>query len=73
MKMSVSLTAEDVAELDRYVTEHGLSSRSEGVRHAIRLLRAPALMAEYAAAFQEWEDSGEEALWGQSVADGLDA
>lgn len=73
MKFCVSLSAEDVAELDRYVAERGLASRSEGVRHAIRLLRAPELMDEYAAAFQEWEDSGDEAVWAQAASDGLEA
>lgn len=73
MKLSVSLTAEDVAELDRYVAEQGLASRSEGVRHAIRLLRAPALMAEYASAFQEWEESEDKRLWEQVAGDGLEA
>ena len=73
MKLSVSLSAEDVAALDRCVAERGLASRSEGVRHAIRLLRAPELIAEYAAVFQEWEDSGEEAVWAHSASDGLKA
>lgn len=69
MSTSVSLTVEDLAELDRYVAENGLASRSEGVSHAVRLLRASNLMAEYACAFQEWEESGEEAPWEQAVAD----
>ncbi len=72
MKLSVSLPEEDVAVLDAYVREHALSSRSAAVQKAVRMLRHPRLEQEYAEAWQEWESSGEQALWGAAVGDGLD-
>ena len=39
MKLSVSLPDEDVATLDRYVTEEGLPSRSAALQQAIHHLR----------------------------------
>jgi Arc/MetJ-type ribon-helix-helix transcriptional regulator len=71
MKLSVSLAAEDVAALDEYARTSGLKSRSAAVQHAIRLLRHPDLEQDYAAAWAEWESSGEQASWDTTSADGL--
>src|SRR5450759_4149967 len=71
MKLSVSLRDEDVAVLDEYARMSGLPSRSAVVQHAIRLLRLPELEQDYAAAWDEWESSGEQAAWDGTAADGL--
>ena len=72
MKLSVSLTEEDLAVLDEYARSAGLRSRSAALQHAIRLLRHPDLEDDYAAAWEEWRASGEEAGWQATVGDGLD-
>lgn len=71
MKLSVSLPHADVAALDEFARASGLPSRSAAVQHAIRLLRMPGLEADYAAAWDEWESSGDEAVWEATAADGL--
>ena len=71
MKLSVSLPDEDVAVLDEFAQRAGLSSRSAALQHAIRLLRHPDLEQDYAAAWQEWDTSGESAVWEATSADGL--
>lgn len=71
MKLSVSLRDEDVAVLDQYVQAAGLASRSAAVQHAIRLLQHPNLEQDYAAAWDEWESSGDQSAWEPTAADGL--
>ena len=71
MKLSVSLPPEDVAALDEYARIAGLTSRSAAVQYAIRLLRHPDLEQDYAAAWEEWEASGEQGAWETVSADGL--
>lgn len=71
MKLSVSLSEADLETLDRYVAGEGLESRSAGVQQAIRLLAARELGQQYAAAWDEWENSGEAAAWGTTIGDGL--
>jgi Arc/MetJ-type ribon-helix-helix transcriptional regulator len=71
VKLSVSLPEEDVAALDEYARTAGLRSRSAALQHAIRLLRHPGLEDDYAAAWQEWESSGEQAAWENTSGDGL--
>lgn len=71
MKLSVSLRDEDVAVLDEYAQKTGLRSRSAALQHAIRLLRHPDLEQDYAAAWDEWESSGEQAAWEGTAVDGL--
>lgn len=71
MKLSVSLPDEDVAVLDEYARASGLESRSAAVQAAIRLLRFPDLEQDYAAAWDKWESSGEQAAWEITVADWL--
>lgn len=71
MKLSVSLSDEDVEVLDTYVERAGLPSRSAGVQHAIRMLRYPALEDAYGDAWAEWSSAGEEDVWENTAGDGL--
>ncbi len=71
MKLSISLPEEDVAALDRYAESVGIPSRSAAIQRAIRLLGDPLLDDAYAAAWHEWEASGEAAAWEETTVDGL--
>lgn len=71
MKVSVSLSKEDLAALDRYVEQSGLESRSAGVQQAIRRLEDPQMEADYAAAWDEWANAGDEDAWASASSDGL--
>lgn len=71
MKVSVSLSEEDLAALDRYVEQAGLGSRSAGVQEAIRRLQDPQLEADYASAWEEWTRAGDEDAWAVTSSDGL--
>lgn len=71
MKLSVSLPDDDVAALDEYARRQGLKSRSAAVQHAIRMLRHPDLEENYATAWQDWAQSGEQAAWEGTAGDGL--
>jgi Arc/MetJ-type ribon-helix-helix transcriptional regulator len=71
MKLSISLPERDVALLDEYARKLGLPSRSAAVRAAVRQLRFPELEEDYAAAWDEWNASGEHAAWEATTADGL--
>lgn len=72
MKLSVSLSADDVAFVDEYVERTGEPSRSSAIQRAIGLLRAAELEDEYAAAFDEWAEVRETAeVWDRTAADGL--
>lgn len=71
MKISISLSEQDVATLDEYARAIGLPSRSAAVQQAIRALRLPDLEDDYAAAWDEWAQSGDEADWEGLAGDGL--
>jgi Arc/MetJ-type ribon-helix-helix transcriptional regulator len=71
MKLSVSLSEEDVALLDEYARSSGLRSRSAALQCAVRLLRHADLEQDYAAAWEDRESSGERAAWEGTVGDGL--
>jgi Arc/MetJ-type ribon-helix-helix transcriptional regulator len=71
MKISVSLSDEDVAFLDEYAKALKMSSRSAVLQRAVRLLKASGLAPAYADAWKEWEESGEAAEWESVVGDGL--
>lgn len=71
MKLSVSLSEEDVAVLDEYARTSGLQSRSAALRDAVRLLRHADLEQDYAAAWKEWDSSDDGAAWELTVGDGL--
>jgi len=70
VKLSVSLTDDDVALVDEYARTSGLMSRSAVIRRALHLLRQPALEEDYAAAWEEWVASGEQAAWDVTAGDG---
>lgn len=71
VKLSVSLSPSEVETLDKYARTAGLKSRSAAIQQAIRLLGDPELEDAYAAAWQEWEDSGDAQAWAATIADGL--
>lgn len=71
MKLSISLSDEDVEFLDEYASEHGVPSRSAVLKYAVALLRSRALAASYEQAWSEWEASGEAELWEPVTADGV--
>lgn len=71
MKLSVSLSDDDVAVLDAFVRNTGLPSRSAGVQRAIRMLRFPDLERDYEDAWTEWAKAGEGQLWDGATGDGL--
>lgn len=71
MKLSVSLPDEDVAFIDEYAMQAGVSSRSAVMQRAIAALRAQRLEQDYEEAFAEWEASGEAALWEATLTDGM--
>lgn len=71
VKLSVSLSPSEVEMLDKYAQAAGLKSRSAAIQQAIKLLGDPELEDAYAAAWQEWEDSGDARAWAVIVADGL--
>ena len=71
MKVSVSLSDEDVEYLDTYAQTQGLDSRSAALQKAVRLLRASELGAAYEDAWTVWADSEDAALWEAATADGL--
>ncbi len=71
MKLSVSLSEQDLATLDKYVSSAGLASRSAGIQRAIGLLDDGDREQDYADAWQEWADSGEADAWEAVNGDGL--
>ncbi|RZQ59952.1 ribbon-helix-helix protein, CopG family [Amycolatopsis suaedae] len=71
MKLSVSLTEEDVAFIDHYAAASRIPSRSAVVHRALELLRASQLEDDYRAAWEEWSERGEQDAWEAAGADGL--
>lgn len=57
--------------LPTFEARRRLPSRSAAVQYAIRLLRLPDLEADYAAAWEEWEASGDSEAWATTSTDGL--
>ena len=71
MKVSVSISDDDVAFLDEYARASGAGSRSAAVQRAIQLLRHAQLSGAYEAAWIEWSEGGEADAWDSTIADGL--
>ena len=69
MKISVSLSREDIDFLDEYAKSLGARSRSAVIQRAVRLLRATELGPAYAEA---WEDGGDAGAWDSTLADGIE-
>lgn len=71
MKLSISLSDEDVTLLDDYVKRTGLPSRSAGIQRAVRMLRYPSLEDDYAGAWAQWSADGADEAWDDAVGDGV--
>lgn len=71
MKVSVSLSDDDVQYLDTYARERRLGSRSAALQKAVRLLRASELGSEYERAWEEWADTDEAEAWDHVAGDGI--
>ena len=71
MKVSISLPGDDVTFVDQYAARVGAASRSAVIHRAIGMLRSASLEEAYAAAWREWEASGDAALWDATAADGI--
>lgn len=71
MKISVSLSADDLEFLDAETLSGNFPSRSAVVGAALALMRQGSLVAVYDQAFAEWEQSGEAEVWDATVGDGL--
>lgn len=72
VKLSVSLSEEDVRFLDAYTRAQGLASRSSAVHHAVRLLRRAELSAAYDEAWETWSESEDAEMWEGAAADGVE-
>jgi Arc/MetJ-type ribon-helix-helix transcriptional regulator len=71
MKISVSLSDEDVEFLDEYVRVAAAPSRSAVIQRAVGLLRATQLGLAYEEAWDEWVRGGEADAWEPTAADGI--
>ncbi len=71
MKLSISLSDAHVALIDLIKEQGGFESRSAVIQHALSTLDSSRGEAAYAAAWTEWEDDGDEALWASAGADGV--
>ena len=68
-KLSVSLSPADVAFIDSIAVRYD-GNRSAAIHDLVRLRRELDAADDYAAAFDEWEASGEAAVWEATAADG---
>lgn len=71
MKLSVSMDDQAVDFIDQYAAEHEVGSRSAVLQKAVALLRAVELSDDYTAAWGEWSESDDSALWDAAAGDGL--
>lgn len=71
MKLSVSLSDEDVAVLDAYVKKAQLPSRSAGLQRAVQMLRYPELENDYAEAWSESATDEGSVAWDSTAGDGV--
>ena len=72
MKVSVSLSDDDVEFLDTYTRTHrSVASRSAALQRAVALLRASELSASYAQAWDAWADDDSADAWDSTIGDGL--
>jgi hypothetical protein len=60
-----------VAVPDEHARRLGLPSRSAAVQQAIGLLRHSGLEDDYAAAWEDWDASGERDAWEAVTGDGV--
>ena len=71
MKLSISLSEDDVAVVDAYVEQTGSPSRSAAIQKAIQTLRFPTLEEDYAHAWDEWSSAGDGNAWESTAGDGV--
>jgi hypothetical protein len=71
VKLSVSLSDEDIAVLDTYVQKTGLPSRSAGLQRAVQMLRYPSLEEDYADAWAQWSTDEDAEVWEGTAGDGV--
>ncbi|WP_396903364.1 ribbon-helix-helix domain-containing protein [Mycolicibacterium sp.] len=71
MKLSVSLSKDDLEVLDKYVEQSGLPSRSAAIQRAVQMLRYPTLEDDYDQAWTEWSSSGDADAWQATTKDGI--
>ena len=71
MKLSVSLSDEDVAALDDYVKRANLPSRSAGLQRAVQMLRYPDLEDDYVEAWTQWSADASSVAWETTMGDGI--
>ncbi len=71
MKVSISLSDEDIDFVDKQTQAGTFKSRSAAVQAAIRLLRDRQYVDSYAAAWDEWDASREAVVWDAAAADGI--
>jgi hypothetical protein len=71
MKLSVSLSDQDIAVLDAYVKKAGLPTRSAGLQRAVQMLRHPALEEDYAQAWAHWSADEDAEGWETTAGDGV--
>jgi len=71
MKVSVSLTEDDLAYLDDYGRRAGSPSRSAVLHEAIAQLRMAELEDAYAEAWDEWQQGDDAPAWDGVTGDGL--
>ncbi|UPU88594.1 ribbon-helix-helix domain-containing protein [Demequina sp. TMPB413] len=63
MKLSISLTDDDVALIDQFAAAGDYPSRSAVIQHALARLRAQGLHGDYADAWTEFSDGGDAGRW----------
>jgi Arc/MetJ-type ribon-helix-helix transcriptional regulator len=63
VKLSISLSEDDVALMDQIAAAGGFPSRSAVVQHALARLRAQGLHSDYADAWDEFADGGDAGRW----------
>jgi Arc/MetJ-type ribon-helix-helix transcriptional regulator len=71
-RFTVSVEKELAEFLDSYQKQHQVSSRSEVIAKAIKLLRERELGRAYYEAGLEWEQSEDAKLWERTSGDGLE-
>ncbi len=71
-RFTISVEKELAEFLDNYQTQHQVSSRSEVIAKAIKLLRERELGRAYHEAGLEWEQSEDAKLWEKTSGDGLE-
>ncbi len=71
-KLSVSLDPNKIKFIEQFQISHKVRTKSEVVDRALALLQHEELKLQYVAAYQEWQDSGEQPVWDAVTNDGLE-